>query len=104
MSHGTVQLGDIGVTFILTIYDGASVLDVSGASTKQIMFSNPAGTVTTKTASFTTTGTDGKIQWVTTDAQDLASTGTWSIQGKVVIGSATYRTNVTNFAVAANLA
>jgi hypothetical protein len=76
-------------TFVLTITDPCTevVIDVSLVSVKQIKFSDGTNTVT-KTASFTTDGTDGKIQ-ATLDAADITVAGDWSYQGLVTMAGGT---------------
>ena len=64
------HVDDVGTIFRVTVYDttssgGTSVADISGATTKQFTFKRPDGTTFTKTAVFTTDGTDGNIQYVT---------------------------------------
>lgn len=88
-----VHVGDIGTIFLATITDeNNAVVDVSLASTKQLWFKKPDTTVTKKTASFTTNGTDGKLQY-TTIAGDLDNAGVWEIQGYVVLAAGTWHTS-----------
>src|SRR5678815_3372512 len=83
----TVLKGDIGTVIELTIQDenGAAV-DVSTAAVKQILMRAPSGSVLTKTASFTTTGADGKIRY-TTISGDLSEDGIWTVDGYIEIGT-----------------
>ena len=97
-----IHLNDIGTVFRLTIYDGSSILDVSSASVKEIIFQKPDGTSVTKTAAFYTDGTDGIIQY-TTIANDLDATGTWKIQAKVTLPGGTWSSCTQKFKVYANL-
>jgi len=102
--NGQVHKLDIGTVFRATIKDGDGVVvDVSGASTKTLYFRKPDGTVLTKSASFTTSGTDGKIQW-TTIANDLDTVGDWVVQGYVVLASGTWHSSVYQFKVVGNVA
>ena len=61
-----------------------------------------SGTSTTKTASFNTDGTDGKIKYTSVDG-DFNEVGTWRIQAKVVMGGGTFRSDVGTFKVHENL-
>ena len=97
-----IHLNDIGTVFRLTIYDGSSILDVSSASVKEIIFQKPDGTSVTKTAAFYTDGTDGIIQY-TTITNDLDATGTWKIQAKVTLPGGTWSSCTQKFKVYANL-
>ena len=55
-----------------------------------------------KTAVLTNTGVDGKMQY-TTVADDLDIEGKWKIQGKVVLPTGTWRSDISSFKVYANL-
>ena len=101
------HVNDIGTTFRVTVYDTTStgsltVADISTATTKQIIFRDPNGGTLTKTAVFTTDGTDGQIEYVTIDG-DLSIAGTWAIQANVVTSSSNHKTSVGKFRVFENL-
>ncbi len=99
-----IHIGDIGTIFTVTIKDeDGTVVDVSTDSTQEIICAKPNGDTVTQTSSFTTDGTDGKIQFTTTAAGDLDKKGKWHLQGKVVITAGTWRTNIGHFKVFANL-
>ena len=98
-----IHVGDIGTVFILTIQDGAQVVDISSASTMQIIMTNPSQSKTTHTASHTTDGTDGKMEYETTAANVLDEAGQWQWQGRVVLPTGDWRTNILTFTVLANL-
>jgi len=84
MSHPKV-LGDIGTVYRATIKDqDNAIVDVSGAMTKEIIFLTPAGILKTKSATFTTDGTDGKIEYKTVSG-DIDVEGTWEWQPHVII-------------------
>ena len=60
MAENEIRVGDIGTKFQVTVKDGASVVDISSAtSTKQIILKKPDGTTLTKSATFSSDGTDG---------------------------------------------
>lgn len=98
-----IHKGDIGTTFILTIMDGTAVVDISAASTMQIIFKDPSSSVTVHTASHTTDGTDGKMEYQTSASSILASTGDWSWQGRVVLPTGDWKTSILTFTVNDNL-
>lgn len=78
----TMQKGDTGVVIILTVYDddGVTPWNLSVATaTKQIILGPPAGSAKTVDATFTTDGTDGKLQYATVSG-DIDVAGTWSVQ------------------------
>lgn len=98
---GDVHLNDIGNIFVLTFQDNGVVVDVSSATvTKNIIFVAPDGTKDTQAASFTTNGTDGKIQYATQDG-DMDQVGEWQVQGHVVITAGTFKSEIKRFCVEA---
>lgn len=99
MSCAEIHLNDVGTQFIVTILNqDEEAEDLSGYSTKQIIFTKPSGEKLTKTANFYTDGTDGKIYY-TSVADDLDEAGTWQIQG-VVDG---FHSNIETFKIYRNL-
>ena len=101
------HLNDIGTVFRITVYDTdstgtASILDISAATTIQIIFRKSDGNLLTKTATLTTDGSDGQMQYTTVDG-DLNVGGTWNIQSKIVSGDGTWKTDVGSFKVYENL-
>lgn len=97
-----IHIEDIGTQFIITINDGSVAVDLSTASTKQIIFRKPSGSKITKNASFVNTGSDGKIKY-TTLSGDLDEAGYWKIQVYLVIGSNSWKTDMMIFRVYPNL-
>lgn len=94
-----IQKNDWGIRFEITIKDqDGTVVDVSGATTKQIIFKSPGGDVSAKTATFTTNGTDGKIYWDSTTSF-LATAGRWKMQGLYIDANQQNRTEQTYFYV-----
>jgi flavin-dependent dehydrogenase len=98
-----IRVGDAGTELVVVVVDesGAAV-DVSSAG-KTIYLRKPDGTVLTKTAVNDTTGTNGKMKYVT-QAGDLDRAGEWEIEGKVVVGANSWKTAISNFDVGAVLA
>lgn len=76
------QKGVVGLIVTITILkeDGVTVRDIATATTKEIIFEKPDNTTVTKTAAFTTNGSDGKIYY-TTIANDIDIAGLWQLQG-----------------------
>jgi hypothetical protein len=102
MAANEIHQNDIGTKFLVTIKDGDSAVDISGASTKQIIIKKPSGETLTNSASFNSDGTDGKIYY-NAIVGNLDETGTYKIQGKVVIASGTFYTDIQSFKVHRNL-
>jgi hypothetical protein len=100
MSNGLIHIGDCP-TFRDTIKDqDGAIVDVSGASTKQMIFRKPGNVAMVKTLSFPSggDGTDGKVEWTAT-TNDLDTSGDWQREDKIVIGSGTWRTVKKKFTV-----
>lgn len=94
-----IRLGDVGTTFRGTIYDESdAVLDISSATTKQLLFKKPDGTVVPKTASFFTDGTDGKLQY-TSVSGDINAIGRWQLEPYVITPQGEWHGSVAEFLV-----
>lgn len=89
-----VFIGDT-VTIVITVQDSLGVaLDISTASTKQIIVEPPSAVAVATAATFTTTGADGKIQ---IDYAAITVAGQYEVQGKIVIAGKTYHTAISSF-------
>ena len=98
-----IHIGDIGTVFVLTIQEDGTAVDVSSATaTKNIIFKKPDATTLTVAASFTTDGTDGKIEYPTVSG-DINISGIWHIQGQVVLSGGTFFTDIAEFEVEKSL-
>lgn len=98
-----LQYGDIGVLFDVLVTDYFDeVIDLSSATTKEIILKKPSGKTVTKTASFVTDGIDGRISYLTI-ADDIDEVGVWQIQVHIVMPSSNWRSEVGSFRVKANV-
>jgi hypothetical protein len=79
MPANEIHVNDIGTRFMLTVKDGSTAVDISGASTKQITIKKPSGTSITVVTAFDSDGTDGKMYYNTV-ADDLDEAGSFSIR------------------------
>lgn len=104
MAAEEIRKDDVGTVFKLEIKDqDGAVVNVSGTSVpKDIIFRKPNGTILTKTASYTTDGSDGFIQY-TTGSGDLTPVGNWEYQGFVSINAGSWKTDIKNFKLYKNL-
>jgi len=93
-------VGDVGVLIQVTVVgeDGVTPQDVSGATTKEILLVSPNGVILTKTASFVTNGTDGKLKYVTV-ANDVTVAGGWTARAHVVTATYDRKTKTVPFTV-----
>jgi hypothetical protein len=85
MSFKDIIVGDYGQVMKLTVIDvdtdaAADISDYS--STIQMIFTDPSGNQTTKTASFSSGGTDGVIQY-TIESDLIDEAGKWKVRARV---------------------
>lgn len=98
-----IHVGDVGTVFVFTVTNENDVaVDLSGATTKSIIFSKPDGSTVTKSASFYTSGTDGILTYTTTTG-DLDQPGNWRSQAYVILASGKWYSSFGEFAVTGNL-
>ena len=98
-----IRQNDIGTEIQVCLEDcGGNVLDISAATTKQIIFKKPSGSLLTKTASFLTNGSDGKLSYISQDG-DFDEIGTWKIQASIKIDSKIWKSSFKSFKVHRNL-
>jgi hypothetical protein len=103
MACTSVQKNNVGTVFRMTFKDcDAVVIDISSATTKELIFESADGARSAKAGVFATNGTDGVLDY-TTEAAFLNIAGTWSIQGHVVIGAQDFYTDIQQFTVIDNL-
>jgi hypothetical protein len=108
-----VHVGDVGTLYQGEIQDTGAAFDPTTATTKELSWKLPNGTVITRGATISTTGTGPTQKWFleyTHQAADLVAglhqySGHHRWQGKVVFPSGqTYRTNVAEYFIAGNIA
>ncbi len=102
MAANEIHVGDVGTAFERTITEGATAVNISSATLMQLVFRKPDGTTMTKTAVWTTTGTDGKLRYVTI-AGDLSVAGQWGLQAYVEMNGGKWHTDIDYFTVYQNL-
>ena len=102
MTANEIHVNDVGTKFLVTVTDGSSAVNISSATTKELIIKKPSGTKLTKATSFTSDGTDGKMQH-SIASDDLDEAGSYKLQGKVVISDGTFYTDIHTFKVHRNL-
>lgn len=98
----TIQKDDIGTDFDITFLEAGSAVDISGATTKQLIFRAPDAVTSAKAGTFITDGTNGQLRY-TTIADDIDEAGHWHIQGKIINASGTFYSSIEDFYVLPNL-
>ena len=63
MAANEIHVNDVGTQFLVTVTDGSSAVDISSATTKELIIKKPSGTKLTKATAFSTDGTDGKMKY-----------------------------------------
>lgn len=96
-----VHLHDVGTVFELTVVDqDGDIVDLSNATTRQIIFRKPNGTTLTKTATVVTDGQDGRMQCISAEG-DIDKLGLWRWRGYVVTTSGKWHSDQPSFEVQA---
>jgi hypothetical protein len=98
-----IHVDDVGTAIRLHLVDqDGRDLNVSGASAIEVVLVSPASKRLAVQGSLSSTGLDGRIQYVTA-AGDLDVAGTWRLQARVTLGSAHWSSNVVRFQVTGNI-
>lgn len=97
-----VHVSDIGVRIVVRILDGTEPMDLRSVTKKELHFKPPTGAKKTKTAIFSTDGSDGLIEYVTV-LGDLSEVGNWQVQAYIELGTAKLHSNLVTFTVHTNL-
>lgn len=95
----------IGSEFILEfdiVDQDGTVIDISGATTMDIILADPSGNIETFAASHITTGDDGKLGYII-ESDKLDEAGLWRAQAKVTITNYDYYSPVKTFFVKSRL-
>ena len=99
-----VQVDDDGIIIRVTVKENDKVtpVDLSTATSILIYLYRPDGALISGSATFTTDGSDGKIEYIT-QTNDLSVQGMYKIQARYMIGGHSKKTNTSNFLVEPNL-
>lgn len=101
MPTAYIYAGNWGHTHTITIQDeDGTVVDLSSAATRSILFRDPSGNVATKTGALVSDGTDGKIEYTVTDGDVVDDeAGGWRRQAQVVFSDGSYYTTDEEYTV-----
>ena len=102
MAANEVHLGDVGTLFEVTIEDNGSVVDISLATTKEIIFKQHNSGLLVVDATFVTDGTNGKLKYSFVSG-DCDVAGVWKIQGEVILPGGEWSSDIDEFVVHGNL-
>ena len=101
-SKEEIHVGDVGTQFVATIKEDDVAVNISTATIKGYIFKKPSGEKVTKSATFVTNGSDGKLTY-TTESNLLDEVGYWSVQAVITTPSGSWSSSVHKFFVYANL-
>lgn len=102
LDKNSIQVGATGFVIELEIKEGYSVLDISSATTKNIIIEKPDDTIITASGSFITDGTDGLLYY-RTNSTDLNLEGIYNVQAYLIMPDFTGYSTPVSFTVYANL-
>lgn len=105
MAINEIRENDIGVVFEVEIRDNSNtVVDISTSETgtRNFIFTKPNDTSITRSGTFTNTGTDGLLRYVSVDG-DLTPKGIWHYQIDLLKADGHWRSDTVKFRVYRNL-
>jgi hypothetical protein len=82
MAYTDIQADDYGWIARLTLQQDGVAVDISSYTTLQLIFRDPSGTQSAKTATFNTDGTDGVLKYTVADG-DIDVAGSWRVRARV---------------------
>lgn len=106
MAADEIHKGDTGTEITATIYDGTTVVDLSGINTstgRLFYLQDSNGNVSTLTASIVGSGTSGGLIF-TSASGTFATSGTYKLQAVITFSGKTFSSDVYTFKVHPNLA
>lgn len=106
MAEDEVRYGDIGTRFEFQVIEDEEAVDISSATSVEIIFKKPDRTTTTVDAEFIDDGSDGWIVYVVEEQEEgyfLDQTGKWEAQAKVTMETGVWRSDIHWFWVHRNL-
>ncbi len=100
----SIHKADEGTVFTITWLDGSEILDVSGATKREVTFKKPnnGALVGPKTLVVPNGGTDGVTTYTFANG-DLTVDGTWEWQGYIEFASGKWHADSGKFTVYPNL-
>ena len=100
-----IHVNDIGTRFLVTIKDDGALVNVSpGLASGTFVFKKPDDTTLSRTASTLSDGSASSgVMYYDTISGDLDAAGLWKLQGKMILTSGTFYTDIQTFTVNCNL-
>ena len=82
MSWENIHVDDFGQVVKLRIVQDKTAVDISSYTTRVFVLRDPDGTAATETATFSSDGTDGYLQYTIADG-DIDAAGPWSASARI---------------------
>ena len=102
MAEG-IHVGDVGTVLTFSVLADGSALDLSSATTKDLIFDGPGSNYNfTKTLTFVNDGTDGLVKYLT-EADTFPTAGDWTMQVYVELPSGKWYSSTAKVLVLAPL-
>ena len=99
-----IHVDDVGTRFLVTVKDDGTAVDLSTATALQLSFRKPDDQVLSRTAStFADRSSASGVMYYDSIAGDLDEAGNYKMQGKVILTSGTFYTDIHTFKVNCNL-
>jgi hypothetical protein len=100
-----IQKDAIGAKVIFEVQEDGAALNISTATSLRLYFKGPSDSAAVeKTAVFNTDGTDGKLKYTKSAADDVNDeAGEWKVQAGFTLGAYQGRTSIESYQVSANL-
>lgn len=89
LSEQALQVGAVNAAIVVTLVEDGAAVNLSTATSKQLVFRKPRGVVEVKDASFVTDGTDGQLVYFTEEGF-LDRPGKYQVQADVVYPGSGY--------------
>lgn len=102
MAANEIHLNDIGTIFTVTMMEDTAVVDLTGITTSELVFTKPDKSKVTQTGVVDANPATGIIRY-TTVTGDLDQTGRWKWQAVVVIPGWEGSSDIGEFIVYGNL-
>lgn len=97
-----IHVNDVGTRFLITVKDDGEIVNISGVPAISLIFKKPDDSIIYRSGLLFTNGVDGKVYYDTV-AGDLDEAGYYKLQGRVVLTSGTFYTDIHTFQVHCNI-
>ena len=97
-----LHISDVGTLIKMLVLDGTTPVDLSTATTKEILFKHKTGVTFRRAGSFLTNGTDGYLTYVLVNG-DIELQGKWELQVYLEFSTGHWHSSKATFEAATNI-